>query len=138
MIDLSAYSVKMFSNGASTTALVQALSGTLGSGRTLVLVNSNSIASFQISGSVVANNVINFNGNDALTLEKSGVVIDRIGQVGFDPGTEWVANGVSTLNRTLRRKAGVTAGDRNFAAAFDPSVQWDGFAVDAADNLGQR
>ncbi len=137
-IDLSAYSVKLFSNGASTTTFVLALSGTLKAGSTLVLVNSNATASFQVSGSVVANNVINFNGNDALTLEKSGVVIDRIGQVGVDPGTEWAANGVSTLNRTLRRKAGITAGDRNFAAAFDPSVQWDGFAVDAADDLGRR
>ena len=87
---------------------------------------------------MVANNVINFNGDDALTLEKSGVVIDRIGQVGIDPGIEWAANGVSTLNRTLRRKAAVTAGDLAFATPFDPSIQWDGFAVDAADNLGQR
>ena len=103
-----------------------------------MLVNGASIASFQIAGSVVANSVINFNGDDALTLEKSGVVIDRIGQVGVDPGTEWAANGVSTLNQTLRRKAGITAGDSAFAAVFDPSVQWDGFAADTADNLGKR
>ena len=67
-IDLSTYSIKLFSNGASTTTSVLTLSGTLASGRTLVLVNGNSIASFQVSGSVVANNVINFNGDDALIL----------------------------------------------------------------------
>ena len=103
-----------------------------------MLVNGNSNASFQIAGSQVANTVINFNGDDALTLEKTGAVIDRIGQVGFDPGTEWSANGVSTLNRTLRRKDGITAGESAFAAAFDPSLQWDGFPVDTADNLGLR
>ena len=137
-IDLSNYTVKLFSNGAGTTSFVLQLSGALAAGRTLVLVNGNSIASFQIAGSQMANTVINFNGDDALTLEKTGAVIDRIGQVGFDPGTEWSANGVSTLNRTLRRKAGITAGDSAFAAAFDPSLQWDGFPVDTADNLGLR
>jgi hypothetical protein len=85
---------------------------------------------------VAANNVVNFNGDDAVTLENSGVVIDRIGQVGFDPGTEWSSNGVSTLNRTLRRKPTVTVGDNNASAVFDPSLQWDGFPVDTADGLG--
>ena len=138
VIDLSIYTVKLFSNGASTASSSLKLSGTLGAGQALVLVNGASIASFQIAGSVVANSVINFNGDDSLTLEKSGVVIDRIGQVGVDPGAEWAANGVSTLNQTLRRKAGITAGDSAFAAVFDPSVQWDGFAADTADNLGKR
>ena len=137
-IDLSTYSVKLFSNGASAASSSLQLVGTLGAGQALVLVNGASVTSFQIAGSVVANGVINFNGDDALTLEKSGAVIDRIGQVGVDPGTEWAASGVSTLNRTLRRKAGITSGDTAFAAAFDPSVQWDGFAIDVADNLGKR
>lgn len=137
-IDLSAYTVKLFSNGAGVTSNVLQLSGELGAGQTLVLVNGSSTASFQVPGSVVNNNVINFNGDDALTLEKSGTVIDRLGQVGVDPGTEWAANGISTLNRTLRRKAGITSGDSAFSSAFDPSLQWDGFAVDAADGLGQR
>ena len=138
VIDLPAYTAKLFSNGASTPTFVLSLSGTLAAGRTLLLVQSNATASFQVSGSVVADKVINFNGNDALTLEKSGVAIDRIGQVGVDPGTEWAANSVATANRTFRRKAAIAAGDRAFATAFDLSVQWDGFAVDAADNLGQR
>jgi hypothetical protein len=91
---------------------------------------------FKVAGSVAANSVVNFNGDDAVTLENSGVVIDRIGQVGFDPGTEWLSNGVSTLNRTLRRKPTVTLGDNNASVVFDPSLQWDGFPVDTADGLG--
>ena len=137
-IDLAAYSVKLYSNGASAASNVLALSGTLGAGQALVLVNGAAITAFQVPGAVVSNGVINFNGDDALTLEKSGAVIDRFGQVGSDPGTEWSANGVGTANRTLRRKAAITAGDTAFAAPFDPSVQWDGFAIDTADNLGIR
>jgi uncharacterized protein len=135
-VDLSAYTVKLFSNGASTTSFVTALSGSLAAGQVLVLVNSNSAAPFLVSGSVAANSVINFNGDDAITLEKSGAVIDRFGQLGVDPGTEWSANGVGTANRTLRRKPGVTVGDSNASAVFDPSLQWDGFPQDTASGLG--
>jgi hypothetical protein len=135
-VDLSAYTVKLFSNGASTTNSVLPLSGSLASGQVLVLVNSNSTAAFKVPGSVTANGVVNFNGDDALTLDHSGVVIDRIGQVGVDPGTQWSSNGVSTLNRTLRRKPTVTLGDNQASAVFDPSLQWDGFAQDTAGGLG--
>jgi uncharacterized protein len=63
-------------------------------------------------------------------------LIDRFGQVGFDPGTEWSANTIGTVNRTLRRKPAVTAGDNNAPSVFDPSLQWDGFPVDTANGLG--
>ena len=99
VIDLPAYTAKLFSNGASTPTFVLSLSGTLAAGRTLLLVQSNATASFQASGSVVADKVINFNGNDALTLEKSGVAIDRIGQVAFldDTGHRRASFGVDWL-----------------------------------------
>ena len=135
-VDLSAYTVKLFSNGASSTTFVIPLSGSLPAGQVLVLVNSNATTAFQVTGSVAANTVISFNGDDALTLEKSGVLIDRFGQVGFDPGTEWSANTIGTANRTLRRKPAVTAGDNNASSVFDPSLQWDGFPQDTANGLG--
>ena len=59
-----------------------------------------------------------------------------IGQIGFDPGTEWGTGLTSTADNTLRRKASVEAGDANGSDAFDPSVEWDGFAVDTFDGLG--
>ena len=135
-VDLSAYTVKLFSNGASTTSFVFPLSGSLAPGQVLVLLNSKATAPFLVAGSVPADTVVNFNGDDAVTLEKSGMVIDRIGQLGVDPGTEWSGNGISTLNRTLRRKPDFTSGDNNAAAVFDPSLQWDGFAQDTSDGLG--
>ena len=45
-----------------------------------------------------------FNGDDAIVLRKGTTIIDLIGQVGFDPGTEWGAGLISTADNTLRRK----------------------------------
>ena len=52
-----------------------------------------------------------FNGDDAVVLRKGTTIIDAIGQVGFDPGTEWGTGLQSTADNTLRRKASVMAGD---------------------------
>ena len=46
-----------------------------------------------------------FNGDDAVVLRKGTTVIDVIGQIGFDPGTEWGTGLTSTADNTLRRKA---------------------------------
>ena len=39
-------------------------------------------------------------------------------------------------DNTLRRKAGICAGDTVTSDAFDPSAEWDGFANDTVDGLG--
>ena len=134
-IDLSLYTVRLYANGAATPTNSQALSGTLASGAVLVLANTNATAVFKPAGTLNSA-VVNYNGDDALTLEKSGVVIDRIGQLGTDPGTAWTGNGVSTLDQTLRRKSTITAGDPDAGAAFDPSIQWDSFPQDTSGGLG--
>jgi predicted extracellular nuclease len=77
-----------------------------------------------------------FNGNDAVLLRKAGVVIDSIGVLGTDPGTEWGTGLTSTFDNTIRRKSTVNAGDPNPGDAFDPATEWDGFATDTFDGLG--
>ena len=77
-----------------------------------------------------------FNGDDAVVLLKGATVIDSIGQRGIDPGTEWGTGLTSTADNTLRRKAAVEAGDPDPNDAFDPAVQWDGFATDDFTGLG--
>ncbi|SOD30774.1 hypothetical protein SAMN05518800_6398 [Variovorax sp. YR752] len=135
-VDLSLYTVRLYSNGTATPPTnSQVLSGSLPPGGVLVLANASAAAAFKPAGTFTSG-VVNFNGDDALTLEKSGVVIDRFGQVGFDPGAEWTVGGVGTLNRTLRRKPDIKAGDRNPGLAFDPSVQWIGLPEDTSDGLG--
>jgi uncharacterized protein len=136
-VDLTGYVVKLHTNGATTATNVQTLTGTLSPGAVLVLVNSQASATFKIAGSITST-VANYNGDDALTLEKNAVVIDRIGQLGVDPGTEWMSGTVSTLNTTLRRKPSIKAGDPNPTAAFDPALQWDVFIMDDASGLGSH
>ena len=135
-IDLSAYSVELYANGATTPNNTQKLSGTLAAGGTLVLVNGQAGATLKALGTV--SSVTNFNGDDALVLKKGTTIIDSFGQVGLDPGNAWTANSVTTIDKTLRRKAGVTAGDANATDAFDPSAQWEQFDIDTFDGLGSR
>ena len=134
-VDLSLYTVRLHANGAAAPTSSQPLGGTLAPGAVLVLANAGATAAFKPAGTIDSG-VANFNGDDALTLEKSGVVVDRFGQRGVDPGSYWSGGGVQTQDRTLRRKAGITAGDADADAAFDPSLQWDAFPIDTASGLG--
>lgn len=138
-VDLSAYAVKLYSNGGTAATQALALTGTLDPGKTLVLLNSSFTTAVTIPGSIKSA-VTNFNGDDAVTLEKSGAVIDAIGQVGFDPGTAWTGGAVTTLDKTLRRKPGIVHGSVPAAApaVWDPSVEWSVFAIDAFDGLGSH
>ena len=123
-VNLSNYVVKAYNNGATTATNVLTLSGTLGVGQALVIVNSGLTLTFS-SPLTFTSAVANFNGDDAITLEKLGIVIDRMGQVGFDPGTAWIAGALSTLDQTLRRKSTVTSGDPNPSSVFNVSDQWE-------------
>ncbi|MFD2608379.1 ExeM/NucH family extracellular endonuclease [Deinococcus taklimakanensis] len=126
--DLSAYSVELYSNGNTSGTSKQALSGTLAPGATLVLVNGSAVADLKAKGTVSA--VTNFNGDDVLLLKKSETVIDSFGQLGT--AVKWGEN------VTLRRKAGVVAGDINPSDTFTPANEWDSFPSDTFDGLGSR
>ncbi|MEM6997184.1 MAG: endonuclease/exonuclease/phosphatase, partial [Myxococcota bacterium] len=78
-----------------------------------------------------------FNGDDAVVLVCGGTTVDAIGQVGVDPGGEWLAGGVGTQNETLRRDCAVTTGDADSGDAFDPSLQWSSEALDDFTDVGQ-
>jgi predicted extracellular nuclease len=138
-VNLSGYTIELYTNGGSTTPTsTLTLSGTLANGDVYVIRNSGAALQAIIDAADVSSGVANFNGDDALLLKKSGTVIDRFGQFGNDPGTEWGTGLTSTADNTLVRKPTICAGDTASTAAFDPSVQWDGFAVDTAGNLGSH
>jgi predicted extracellular nuclease len=137
-VDLSAYTVKLYSNGSATAGTTHVLTGSLAAGQTLVLLNASFTTTKVVPGSITSG-ATNYNGDDALTLEKSGVVVDAIGQVGFDPGTAWVTgSSFSTVNKTLRRKAGTVHGSVPAAApaAWDISIEWNVYDQDNFDDLG--
>ena len=67
---------------------------------------------------------------------KDSDTLDVIGQVGYNPGTSWNENGVSTYDATLRRKHGITHGDSVASDVFDPSMEWDAYPKDDFGDLG--
>ncbi len=129
------YNVQMFFNGSSAAGLTINLTGSVASGDVYVLAQASANATI-LAQADQTNGAGWFNGDDAVVLRKGTTMIDVIGQVGFDPGSEWGAGLASTADNTLRRKAGIAAGDPLGNDGFDPAVEWDGFATDTFSGLG--
>lgn len=136
-IDLGAgaYRLQQFSNGAVTAGVTIELTGTIAPGGVHVIAHSSSNAAILAQADQTTGTGL-FNGDDALALVKNATVIDVFGQIGVDPGTEWGTGLTSTADNTLQRKPAICVGDPNGADAFDPAVQWNGFAVDTFTGLG--
>ncbi|GAA2742260.1 hypothetical protein GCM10009868_11520 [Terrabacter aerolatus] len=138
-VDLGAggYTIQVFANGQTTSSTTN-LTGTVASGDVFVFANSSAGAAIKAVTDQASGNA-NWNGNDAVVLRKGTTVLDVVGQVGNDPGAAgWGTDPTNTTDNTIRRKPSVTTGDTNGSDAFDPSVQWDGFAVDTFDGLGSH
>jgi len=130
------YNVQMFFNGNPVAGLTINLTGLVAAGDVFVLAQASANATI-LAQADQTSSAGWFNGDDAVVLRKGTMVIDAIGQAGFDPGTEWGIGLVSTADNTLRRKCGVMlAGDAISNDPFDPSAEWDGFATDTFDGLG--
>jgi hypothetical protein len=136
-VDLTAgaYNIQMYFNGSAASGLTINLIGTVAAGDVYVVAQSAADPAI-IAASNLQNAAGWFNGDDAIVLRKGTTIIDSIGQIGFDPGTEWGTGLVSTADNTLRRKAAIEAGDANGTDVFDPAVEWDGFATNTFDGLG--
>jgi predicted extracellular nuclease len=136
-VDLGAggYNVQMFFNGSASAGTTVNLTGTVADGDVFILADND--ASAAILGETDQTSTASFfNGDDAVVLRKGETVIDVIGQIGVDPGSQWGSDLTSTADNTLRRLATVCAGDTDGSNAFDPAVEWDGFANDTFDGLG--
>src|SRR5215216_4483854 len=116
------YSVQMFFNGSSTAGLTLNLSGVVANGDVYVIANNNATTPADPAILAQADLVSTagfYNGDDAVVLRKNGVIIDVIGQIGFDPGAEWGTGNTSTADNTLRRKTNICAGDSDGSNTFD-------------------
>ncbi|MFB2934471.1 ExeM/NucH family extracellular endonuclease [Aerosakkonemataceae cyanobacterium BLCC-F154] len=142
-VDLAAenYVVEMYFNGSTNAGLIINLMGTVANGDVFVLAHSS--ANQAILDQADQTNSFGgwFNGDDAIVLKKggaSGTIVDSIGQIGLDPGTEWGTELISTADNTLRRKSSVITGDSDSNNIFDPSSEWEGFANNTFDGLGSH
>lgn len=137
-LNLTGYSVKVYSNGAITAGKTVTLTGTIPAKGTFVLYDTSSIQAIKDKGQL-AIGTGNFNGDDAIALFKDAQLLDVIGKIGERPVTGgWGSGLTSTLNKTLVRKANINQGETDASNAFDPSVEWDGFAQDTVTFLGSH
>ncbi|WP_410814431.1 lamin tail domain-containing protein [Micromonospora sp. 067-2] len=128
------YQLQLFFNGSSTATTI-ALTGSVAAGDVFVFASASAGPAI-IAQADQTTGASLFNGDDAIVLRRGTTVLDSIGQVGVDPGTEWGAGATSTADNTLRRLPTVTGGDTDPSDAFDPATQWAGFPVDTFDGLG--
>ncbi|MCB0125546.1 MAG: ExeM/NucH family extracellular endonuclease, partial [Caldilineaceae bacterium] len=135
-VDLSTYQLELYSNGSATPSQSVDLAGTIAAGGVYVVAHGSADTAILAVANATSNAVINFNGDDAVVLRKNGAVVDAIGQVGVDPGSQWGTGDASTQDNTIRRKSTICQGDTNETDPFDPSIEWDGFAQDTFDGLG--
>ncbi|MEV0942538.1 lamin tail domain-containing protein [Micromonospora wenchangensis] len=135
-VDLTAggYQLQLYFNG-STTATTIALTGTVAAGDVFVFAAASAGPAILAQADQTTGASL-FNGDDAIVLRRGAVVLDAIGQVGVDPGTEWGSGLTSTADNTLRRLPSVSSGDTDPSDAFDPAVQWAGYPTDTFDGLG--
>jgi predicted extracellular nuclease len=138
-IDLGAagYFVQMCFNGSASCALTFALTGTVAAGDVYVVAQS-SASPVILAQADQTNGAGWFNGDDVVVLRRGTTLVDVIGQLGVDPGTEWGTGLTSTADNTLRRKPAIQAGDTNASDPFDPALEWDGFAQDTFGGLGSH
>lgn len=122
-IDLSKYRLVRANNGSATIQYTQTLTGTLVSGDVYVLANPSAVTEILTVADIVTGEITFFNGDDYIGLEKdvSGnwIVIDVVGILGNDPGTNWpVAGGIgATSEFTLVRKNTVFYGNTDWNAS---------------------
>jgi len=82
-----------------------------------------------------------FNGDDAVALFRDDVLIDIVGEIGYDPGSGWAISGidVASQNKTIIRKASIGSGNLNWSvsAGTDPEdSEWIVYDLDNFDFIG--
>ncbi|MEZ4539039.1 MAG: ExeM/NucH family extracellular endonuclease [Chloroflexota bacterium] len=131
------YEIFISFNGGTSTATF-ALTGSVANGDVYVFAASAANATILAQADQTTTSGL-WNGDDFIALRKTGaVVVDSLGVLGTDPGTEWGTGLTSTADNTLQRKDTVCAGDTNTTDAFDPATEWNGFAVDIFTGLGSH
>ncbi|HMQ90372.1 MAG TPA: lamin tail domain-containing protein [Flavilitoribacter sp.] len=141
-IDLSNYTLDLHTNGAAAASTSSSLSaaGMLPSGGAVVFKNSQAVG---YSGGYVIS-AVNHNGDDAYALVRvsDNTIVDIFGVLGDDPGSAWSDGGLSTMDRTLRRKSSVTGGVTINPSGTGPTgfatltSEWDGYPTNDVSGLG--
>jgi len=131
-VDLSSYSVELYSNGKTTTTSTLRLEGNLKHGELFIIAHSSANEAIKEKANMVSG-VANFNGDDAIVLKHNEEIIDVFGIVGEQQ--EW-GDG-QTKDHTLVRKNNISSGNKG-KNPFDPSEEWDTYNQDDFSHLGNH
>ena len=165
-IDLSTYTINRYGNGATSGPDSWPLSGSIAAGEAIAVgngqVDSVWVSTYWslpvdqafytacgIHGSGLYPTPFYFNGDDAMTLEKGGSIIDIFGKVGEDPGGSWTddasagyteANGGTwwTKRQTLVRKPSVKQGVSVNPILFNPTLEYDSLPDGTYSGMGSH
>lgn len=130
---MTGYKVCLYSNGAAECGNnIELDTYTILANDVFVISNSSSVAGIA-DQSDVTSTITYFNGDDAVALLLDGVVIDVIGVIGTDPGSEWTVGTGSTANNTLVRNSSVTTGNTTFTES-----EWTVYPQDTFDYIGSH
>jgi hypothetical protein len=139
-VDLSNYSVNLYTNGAAAPSATLTLSGTLAAHDVYVISSTqngpNPVDPAIAAVTDVADAVSVFTGNDAIELMFQNSAIDVVGEIGVDPGgAGWVFGNSSTANHALVRRPEVTSPNTDWNIV---SGQWITFEPTDYTHLGSH
>lgn len=142
--DLSQYTLSLYKNGSavvSNTVRLDELTGQakLYAKEFIVIAHPRATLSLPPQLIVFTSNVCDFNGNDAMTLEKNRVLIDVFGEPGKDPGSGWTISGIknASVDKTVRRNTAIKTGNTDWNAGAQK--EWIVISIkDDVTHLGIR
>jgi len=126
-IDLSHYSLQKQSNGTGSFGSTLRLAGTLDNGKSYVIAHKLAATDLQAKAQLVTDSILQFNGNDAVQLVRSGVTIDMVGPADAGADVLW------GYQLTLQRKPTVT-----HPASIFNQTEWTTLPNDSYSMLGSH
>jgi len=126
-VDLSKYSLQKQSNGAGYFGSELKLNGSLATGKSFVIVHKSAAVDLQSKADLLTDSLLQFNGNDAVALVRSGVTIDMVGKANAGADVNW------GTDVTLQRKSSVT----HPVSVFNQD-EWTTLPVDFYTMLGSH
>lgn len=137
-IDLSDYRVYRYANGSPTPTDTLHPVGIIAAGDVYVIANPDPTPGPDpqiLAEEDTLHTVTFYNGDDAISLYKisTTTIIDVIGEIGVDPGTNWTVGLGATSEYTLVRSSNIQQGTTNWTVG---QTQWDVFPQNMFDSLG--
>jgi hypothetical protein len=126
-VDLSKYSLQKQSNGSGSFGSTLKLSGSLANGKSYVIVHKLAATDLIAKANLLTDSLLQFNGNDAVALVRSGVTIDMAGKANGGADAYW------GTDLTLQRKITVT-----HPVSVYNSAEWSTLPIDSYSMLGNH